>query len=608
MTKKQQKMLWRIIASAAIFVISIIVNIKILSLLLLLISYAVIGWDVLWRAVCNIKNGDVFDENFLMSLATVGAIATGEYHEAVFVMLFYQVGELFQNIATQKSRKSIAALCDLKADTACLLKDGKQTTVDPSEIKVGDIIVIRAGEKIALDGIVTEGHSNIDTVSLTGEAQPIFVREGDKVISGCINLSGVIYVKVTHELSQSTVSKILELVENSALNKSKSEAFITRFARYYTPVVVIGAVCLAIIPPLFLGIADGAVWSKWIYRAMTFLVISCPCALVISVPLTFFGGIGHASRRGILIKGGAFIETLANCNTVIFDKTGTLTEGKFKITKLAPRGITENELLMYASVCESFSNHPVANAITEAYPPTEKIEDFCEYAGLGTQVTLNQKTVYAGNVAFMKSLGITNCESDEFGTTVYVAVDKKYVGSITLADVVKPTSSDTITALGSLGVDTVMLTGDRQKTAEHFAKIFGITKYYSELLPADKVDITKKIKDGNKKIAFVGDGINDAPVLSFADVGIAMGGIGSDAAIEAADIVLMDDDPQKIVTAIDICKKVLKIARQNIIFVLFVKALVLLLGALGITGMWAAVFADVGVAVIAILNAIRTIK
>ncbi len=594
--------------SAVIFALSLIIEIKVLSFSLLLISYAIIGHDVLWRALNNIKNGDVFDENFLMSLATVGAIATGEYHEAVFVMLFYQVGELFQSIATHKSRKSISALCDLKADTACILKDGVQITVDPADVKIGDIIVVRAGERIALDGIVTEGQSSIDTVSLTGEAQPVFVHEGDSVLSGCINLGGVIYVKVTHELSQSTVSKILELVENSALNKSKSEAFITRFARFYTPVVVIGAVCLAVIPPMFFGITSGAVWSKWIYRAMTFLVISCPCALVISVPLTFFGGIGHASRRGILIKGGAYIETLAKCNTVIFDKTGTLTEGNFKISKINPEGITCDELLLYASASESFSNHPIANAITKACPPPQNVDGFCEYAGLGTKVNFNRKTVYAGNAAFMQKLGINGCESDEFGTTVFVAVDKQYVGSITLSDVLKPTSRDTICALDSLGMDTVMLTGDRQKTAEHFAKTLGIKKYYSELLPADKVEITQKIKTANTKIAFVGDGINDAPVLSFADVGIAMGGIGSDAAIEAADIVLMDDDPKKIVTAINVCKKVLAIARQNIVFVLFIKALVLLLGALGITGMWAAVFADVGVAVIAILNAIRTIK
>lgn len=608
MNARQKKMLWRIISSASLFALSFAIPYKAISLPILFLSYLTAGYDVLWQAVCNIKNGQLFDENFLMAIATVGAIATREYHEAVFVMVFYQVGELFQNIATHKSRKSIAALCDLKADTAHLLKDGIQTDVDPAKIQAGDIVVVRAGEKIPLDGIVTNGNSNIDTSSLTGESEPVFVREGAEVLSGCINISGVIYVKVTRPLTESTVSKILELVENSALYKSKSEAFITKFARYYTPAVVIGALLVAILPPLFLGMADGRIWSGWIYRAMTFLVISCPCALVLSVPLTFFCGIGHASKNGILIKGGAFIETLAKCDTVIFDKTGTLTEGRFTVTAVNPLGITENELLAYASACESFSNHPIAKAIATLCPPPQSVDDFCEHAGLGTEVKFNGKTVHAGNISLMQNLGINCCEVTDTGTAVYIAVDKNYVGSITLSDTLKETSADTVKKLHSLGMDTVMLTGDKQKTAEHFAKALGIRKYYSQLLPADKVQIAQDIKTSGKKIAFVGDGINDAPVLSYADIGIAMGGIGSDAAIEAADIVLMDDNPQKIVTAINICKKVLKIARQNIVFVLFIKAVVLLLGALGLAGMWAAVFADVGVAVLAILNAIRTKK
>lgn len=603
MRKKDKKMLRRIIVAAIIFALSLIFTYKYLSLALLLVSYAVIGWDVLYRALRNIKNGQVFDENFLMAIATIGAIATGEYHEAVFVMLFYQVGELFQSIAVGKSRKSITSLMDLNADTACVLRNGSECIVDPAEIEVGEIIVIRPGEKIALDGVITEGTTSINTLSLTGESEPVYATAGDSVMSGCVNMSGVIYVKVTHPLSQSTVSKIMELVENSAANKSKSEAFITRFARYYTPAVVIGALCLALIPPIFVGDI-----CEWIYRAMTFLVISCPCALVISVPLTFFGGIGRASRDGILVKGGVHLEALAKCDTVIFDKTGTLTKGQFCVSEIYPDGISENELLAYASAAERFSNHPIADAITKACPPPENVSDFCELAGMGTRVSFNGKEIHAGNEALMRSLGLQIDEQNAVGTSVYVAVDKKYVGAIVLSDTVKPSAKTAIERLKNLKVDTVMLTGDKTQTANAVAKTLGITRFYSQLLPADKVRIAEEIIKSGARTAFAGDGINDAPVLARADVGIAMGGIGSDAAIEAADIVLMDDNPEKIATAIELSKKTCTIVRQNIAFVLIVKAATLVLGALGITGMWAAVFADVGVAVIAILNAIRTMR
>jgi len=600
MRKKDKKMLRRIIASAIVFVLSAVIPYRYPSLALLLVSYAAIGWDVLYRAVRNIVRGQVFDENFLMAIATIGAIATGEYHEAVFVMLFYQVGELFQSIAVGKSRKSITALMDLNADTACVLRDGTEQTVDPAEVKVGETLVIRPGEKIALDGVITQGESEINTCSLTGESAPVYAAVGDSVMSGCINISGVIYVKVTHELSQSTVSKIMELVENSAANKSKSEAFITRFARYYTPAVVIGALCLALIPPIFAG--D---FREWIYRAMTFLVISCPCALVISVPLTFFGGIGRASRDGILVKGGVHLEALAKCDTVIFDKTGTLTEGEFAITKIIPNGIDEAELLLNASAAESFSNHPIAAAITRACPPPRDVADFCELAGRGTRAVYGGKTVHAGNASLMEQIGANAPVTDEVGTLIYVAIDGAYAGCIVLNDKIKPTAKR---AVKQLGLNTVMLTGDKAEVAKKVADELEITEFYSQLLPADKVKITEKLITDGKTVAFAGDGINDAPVLARAHVGIAMGGVGSDAAIEAADIVLMDDNPEKIPAAIKLSKKTCTIVRQNIAFVLIVKAVTLILGALGLAGMWAAVFADVGVAVIAILNAIRTMK
>lgn len=600
MRKKDKKMLRRIIASAIVFVLSAVIPYRYPSLALLLVSYATIGWDVLYRAVRNIVRGQVFDENFLMAIATIGAIATGEYHEAVFVMLFYQVGELFQSIAVGKSRKSITSLMDLNADTACVLRDGNEQTVDPAEVKVGETLVIRPGEKIALDGVITQGESEINTCSLTGESAPVYAAVGDSVMSGCINISGVIYVKVTHELSQSTVSKIMELVENSAANKSKSEAFITRFARYYTPAVVISALCLALIPPIFTGN-----FREWIYRAMTFLVISCPCALVISVPLTFFGGIGRASRDGILVKGGVHLEALAKCDTVIFDKTGTLTEGEFAITKIIPNGIDKAELLLNASAAESFSNHPIAAAITRACPPPRDVADFCELAGRGTRAVYGGKTVHAGNASLMEQIGVLAPVTDEVGTLIYVAIDGVYVGCIVLNDKIKPTAKR---AVKQLGLNTVMLTGDKAEVAKKVADELGIAEFYSQLLPADKVKITEKLITDGKTVAFAGDGINDAPVLARAHVGIAMGGVGSDAAIEAADIVLMDDNPEKIPAAIKLSKKTCAIVRQNIAFVLTVKAVTLILGALGLAGMWAAVFADVGVAVIAILNAIRTMK
>lgn len=613
MNRKQKKVLYRLILSGIVFAIAIAVNRLVhnnyVYAALLLVSYAVIGYDILWRAVRNIAHGQVFDENFLMALATIGAICTGEYPEAVFVMIFYQVGELFQSIAVGKSRRSISSLMEIRPDSANVERDGKTETVDPYEVHIDETIVVRPGEKIPLDGVIIDGATSVNTVALTGESAPACAGVGDSVLSGCINVSGLIRVRVTKEFSESTVSKILSLVENSTANKSKSENFITKFARVYTPIVVISACLLAVIPPLFIGIADWSVWREWIYRAMSFLVVSCPCALVISVPMSFFGGIGGLSKTGVLVKGSNYLETLAKCDTVVFDKTGTLTRGSFDVAKVMPNGISEQQLLDIAAACESASTHPIAVAIcrkAEARKP-DSIE---EIAGFGIHAVLDGKNVYCGNAKLMDKLNVSFTPCTEIGTVVYVTEDSNYLGCILLADTLKPDAAEAISELTACGVKrTVMLTGDRDEVARSVADSLKMTEVYSQLLPGDKVEkVEKLLASSDGKVAFVGDGINDAPVLARADVGIAMGALGSDAAIEAADIVLMDDKPSKIATAIKGSRYTLKIVRQNIIFVLAVKIAILVLVALGLADMWAAVFADVGVAVIAIINAMRAMK
>lgn len=609
MTRKQKKMLIRIIISGALLIIAALLPLKgILRLAAFIVPYAVIGWDVLWKAVRNIAHGQVFDENFLMALATVGAFGTGEYTEASAVMLFYQVGELFQNFAVGKSRKSIASLMDIRPDYANIERGGGLVQVDPEEISVGDIIVVKAGEKIPLDGIVVEGKSTVDTAALTGESLPRSVDEGEEVISGCINQSGLLKVRVTKEFGQSTVAKILDLVENSASKKAKAENFITRFAKYYTPVVVIAAALLAVIPPLILG----GGWANWIHRALIFLVISCPCALVISVPLSFFGGIGGASKSGILVKGGNYLEALANSEIVVFDKTGTLTKGVFRVTSVHPENFPEDKLVELAAYAESYSTHPIAKSIAEAYKgeiDSARITESNEISGHGVKAVIDGVEVCAGNDKLMERLGVKWHKCHNTGTTVHVAVDGKYAGHLVISDEIKETSAAAIKSLKEKGVKkTVMLTGDAKEVGEDVAKKLGLDLAYTELLPADKVDEVEDLlaqKSDKGKLAFVGDGINDAPVLSRADIGIAMGAMGSDAAIEAADIVLMDDNPEKIATAIDIARKTVRIVYQNIVFALAVKFAILVLGAVGLAGMWAAVFADVGVSVLAILNAMR---
>lgn len=594
MTKKQKTALVRIVISAALFLIASALNIK----YLLFASFAVAGYDVIFGAAIGIKNRQVLDEKFLMSVATVGALIIEQYHEAVFVMLFYQVGELFQSIAVGKSRKSISHLINLYPESATLVKGDSLITVSPSEVKVGDTILVRAGEKIALDGVVAQGSGDINTSSLTGESQPVFVDVGNKVMSGCVSENAVLYIKVTAEFENSTVAKILELVESSALNKAKSETFITKFARIYTPAVVIAALVIAILPPI---LSIGA-WTDWVYRAMTFLVISCPCALVISVPLCYFCAIGSASKKGILVKGAAYLETLALCDTVVFDKTGTLTNGKFSVSRVCAVGVDSDMLLKYAASAESMSNHPLAKSISEYYTgELFKTSDAYELAGLGTHATIDGKTVCAGNKNLMQSIGITNIPTTT-ATAVYVACDSEFLGHIEFCDDIKVGAKTALDNLKILGIkNTVMLTGDKQEVANSVGKTLGIDKVYAGLLPADKAEIIKSTPN----CAFVGDGINDAPALALGNVGIAMGGIGSDAAIEAADIVIMDDDIKKIPKSISLARATRGIVSQNIVFVLAVKALILILGLFGIAGMWAATFADVGVAVIAILNSAR---
>lgn len=612
MSRKQKKMLIRIIISVILIIAVKLLNFSgTFELIAYLVPYFIIGWDVLWKAIRNICHGQIFDENFLMSVATVGAMFTGEFSEGVAVMLFYQIGELFQSYAVGRSRKSIASLMDIRPDYANIEKDGEIIQIDPEEISVGDVIIIKAGEKIPLDGVILEGSSTVDTSALTGESVPRSVLQGDDVISGCINLNGLLKVQVTKEFGESTVSKILDLVENSSSKKAKSENFITKFARYYTPCVVIGALLIAILPPLI----SGGGWSDWVHRALIFLVISCPCALVISVPLSFFGGIGGASKCGILVKGGNYLEALSKTQTVVFDKTGTLTKGVFNVTAIHPDVITEAELLEFAVLAESYSNHPISRSLKNEYAmdiDKSRIKDTEEISGRGVRAIIDNKEVCVGNNKLMEDVGVKWHPCHHTGTTVHVAVDGAYAGHIVISDELKSDSARAISLLKNLGVSkTVMLTGDAKAVGESVAKSLGIDEVYTELLPADKVNEVEKLleaKPEKSTLVFVGDGINDAPVLSRADIGIAMGGMGSDAAIEAADIVLMDDCPSKIATAIEISKKTLNIVNQNIVFALAVKAIVLIMGACGVATMWEAVFADVGVSVIAILNAMRALK
>jgi Cd2+/Zn2+-exporting ATPase len=615
LTKKQKKMLVRIIAGILLLIVAEVVTHLIdlpraAQIVIYLVPFAVAGYDVVFKAVRNIGHGQVFDENFLMTIATIGAMAVGEYSEGAAVMLFYQVGELFQNIATSKSRRSVADLMDIRPDSAVVLRDGETFEVHPTEVAVGESIVIKPGEKIPLDCVVISGESAVNTAALTGESMPREAAEGSELLSGCINLSGTLTCRTTKEFGESTVSKILELVENASSKKAKAENFITKFARVYTPAVVGGAVLLAVLPPII----TGGAFSDWIIRALTFLVVSCPCALVISVPMSFFGGIGGASREGVLIKGGSYMETLANAGTVIFDKTGTLTKGEFSVSRVIPHGCTERELLNIAAAAESGSNHPIAQSLAKAADEiSAKPDEFTELAGFGISCKINGDEVLAGNRRLMENRGIKADGTELAGTAVHIAVNGEYRGVIEISDTLKPDSRSTISELKKLGAKTVILTGDAKAAGQAVAKTLGVDEVYAELLPENKVQQTERLIDESvcKKsgsVVFVGDGINDAPVLSRADIGIAMGAAGADAAIEAADIVLMDDNPKKLITAIKISRRTLGIVRQNIAFALGVKAIVLVTSALGITNMWLAVFADVGVAVIAILNAMRALK
>lgn len=613
MTKKDKKAIKRIISSFIVFLCALFLPEGMLKIAVFLIAYIMIGKDVIKKAIRNIRNGQVFDENFLMCIATIGALLTKEYPEAVMVMWLYQIGELFQSYAVGKSRASIAALMDIRPDYANIEKDGKLIQVDPEEIEIGDEIIVKAGEKIPLDGIVLEGSSTLDTSALTGESMPRNIEVSDMAMSGCINQSGLLRIQVTKEFGESTVSKILDLVENASSKKSKSENFITKFARYYTPGVVIAAMLLTFIPPLFTDYS----LTYWASRALTFLVISCPCALVISVPLGFFGGIGAASKAGILVKGSNYLEALSNVETIVFDKTGTLTKGNFAVTNIITENMDKEELLMYAAYAESFSNHPISLSLQKAYGKDvkkENIRDIEEIAGHGVRAIVNNKEVLAGNKRFMDQYHIKVKQEEElYGTLVYVAIDKKFAGIILIEDEMKPDSKQAIYDLKHKNKvkQTVMLTGDHTNIASKVGKELGVDQVYAQLLPQDKVTKVEALLEEKRKkatLAFVGDGINDAPVLSRADIGIAMGGLGSDAAIEAADIVIMDDHPSKINTAMHIARGTLRIVKQNIVFALGIKGFFLLLGAFGYATMWEAVFADVGVAVIAILNSMRALN
>ena len=608
MSRKQKKNLIRILGAVAVLLLSVLLPVADwIKIVIALVAYGLAGWDVLWGAVRGIAHGQVFDEKFLMAVATLGAIASQDYNEACAVMIFYQIGELFQGIAVGKSRRDIAALMDIRPDTANVLRDGVEQEVSPEEVAVGETIVVKPGEKIPLDGEVIEGSTAVNTAALTGESLPQDKNVGDKVISGSINMTGVIKVRTTSEFGESTVARVLELVENSASKKAKVENFITRFARYYTPCVVIAALILAIIPPLFVGN-----WWDWVNRALTFLVVSCPCALVVSVPLSFFGGIGGASRKGILIKGSNYLETLSKVNTAVFDKTGTLTKGSFAVTAIHPAKVSNDELLDIAAVAECNSNHPIAQSIVAAHKGhinPERVSSVKEIAGRGVEAVIDGRTIYVGNSKLMDDVHADWHECHHVGTVIHIAENGKYLGHIVISDEPKPDSKEAIQQLKALGVKkVVMLTGDSRKVAENVANELGVDEVRAELLPADKVTEVEKLLESDGPLAFVGDGINDAPVLSRADVGIAMGALGSDAAIEAADVVLMDDKPSKIPEAMNIARKTMRIVRQNIIVSLTVKGLVLIITAIGMGNMWYAVFADVGVLILAVLNAMRALK
>ncbi len=609
MSRRHKKRLARILVAAAALAVTVLlpVNEKIKAFLYL-IPYLIVGWDVLWSAVRNIAHGQLFDEQFLMAIATVGAFALGEYTEAAAVMLFYQTGELFQSIAVGKSRKSIAALMDIRPDSATVLRDGAEHKVSPEQVEKGETVIVRPGEKIPLDGIVLEGQTAVNTAALTGESLPRDITAGDRVVSGSVNLTGVITLKTESMYAESTVAKILDLVENSSAKKAKTENFITRFAKYYTPCVVFAAALLALLPPLIL---DGG-WTDWIPRALIFLVVSCPCALVISVPLSFFGGIGGASKRGILVKGANYMEVLAHIGTVVFDKTGTLTKGSFKVTAVHPESMREDELLDVAAAAESYSNHPIAESIIAAHKghiDASRIGKVTEHAGMGIEAIIDGRDIFAGNGRLMDQAGAEwhNCHIS--GTVIHISEGKKYLGHIVISDEIKPDSGAAVAALKAIGIGkTVMLTGDRREIGEAVGKELGLDEVHAELMPDGKVSAVEGLLNRQAPLAFVGDGINDAPVLARADIGIAMGAMGSDAAIEAADVVLMDDKLSKLPEAVKIARKTMAIVWQNIIFALAVKAVVLLLGALGIANMWLAIFADVGVTVLAVLNAMRAMR
>lgn len=623
MNKKQKKMLARIIIAAVLLIVLHFVPITgIPRFICYLAVYLVIGYDIVKKAFKGIKNGQVFDENFLMAIATIGAFAlavyerSGDYNEAIAVMLFYQIGELFQSYAVGKSRRNITELMDIRPDYANIENDGKLEKVDPDEVEVGSIIVVQPGEKVPIDGVIVEGNSSLNTSALTGESLPRNAKPGDEIISGCINMTGVLKIKTTKEFDESTVSKILELIEESSSRKSRSENFISKFAHYYTPAVCYGALALAILPPLvnLVLLHNPAQWGQWIYRALTFLVISCPCALVISIPLSFFAGIGGASNAGVLVKGSNYLETLARTKYVVFDKTGTLTKGVFEVVGVHHNTMEEKKILEYAALAESFSSHPISRSLKTAYGKEidqKRVTDVEEISGNGVTAKVDGISVAVGNTKLMKRIGVEAVECHQVGTVIHVAIDGAYAGHILISDVLKPTSKEAIVNLKKNGIkETVMLTGDIDKVAQQVAGELGVDRVYSELLPADKVSKVEELlakKTEKEKLAFVGDGINDAPVLSRADIGIAMGALGSDAAIEAADVVLMDDDPMKIVKAIRIAKKCMRIVYENIYFAIGIKIICLILGAVGIANMWVAIFADVGVMIIAVLNAIRTL-
>lgn len=623
MNKKQKKMLTRIIIAAVLLIVLHFVPITgIPRFICYLAVYLVIGYDIVKKAFKGIKNGQVFDENFLMAIATIGAFAlavyekSGDYNESIAVMLFYQIGELFQSYAVGKSRRNITELMDIRPDYANIENDGKLEKVDPDEVEVGSIIVVQPGEKVPIDGVIVEGNSSLNTSALTGESLPRNAKPGDEIISGCINMTGVLKIKTTKEFDESTVSKILELIEESSSRKSRSEDFISKFAHYYTPAVCYGALALAILPPLvnLVLLHNPAMWGQWIYRALTFLVISCPCALVISIPLGFFAGIGGASNAGVLVKGSNYLETLARTKYVVFDKTGTLTKGVFEVVGVHHNTMEEKKILEYAALAESFSSHPISRSLKTAYGKEidqKRVTDVEEISGNGVTAKVDGISVAVGNTKLMKRIGVEAVECHQVGTVIHVAIDGAYAGHILISDVLKPTSKEAIVNLKKNGIkETVMLTGDIDKVAQQVAGELGVDRVYSELLPADKVSKVEELlakKTEKEKLAFVGDGINDAPVLSRADIGIAMGAMGSDAAIEAADVVLMDDDPMKIVKAIRIAKKCMRIVYENIYFAIGIKVICLILGAVGIANMWVAIFADVGVMIIAVLNAIRTL-